>query len=386
MSAAVLSAKPITGARILTPDGWIDDAALLIDQGRITHIVPVAQLPVGIAVETLDGGMLLPGFFDVQVNGGGGVLFNDAPSVATLRTMAVAHRQFGTTAMLPTLISDRMDIVAAAIAAVDAAIAEGVPGIVGIHLEGPFLNAEKKGIHDASHFRALDGEAIDLLSSLKHGKTLVTIAPETAPVGAIRALVDRGVVVAAGHTLASYEDMERAQGEGLSGVTHLFNAMTQMEGRSPGVVGAALSSALFAGIIADGHHVHSASLRAAFAAKGTEGLMLVTDAMSTVGSDHKDFMLGTVRIEARDGALRGPDGRLAGADISMIDAVRNASAMLNIDLATASIMATHTPAAFMGMHATRGVIAAGLMADLVWIDSDGTVGKTWIGGAPSPAA
>jgi N-acetylglucosamine-6-phosphate deacetylase len=372
--------KALIGARLLKPTGWMDDGALLIDGGRIIGTMAVEELPVDAIVEWLDGGVLLPGFIDTQVNGGGGVLFNDAPTVVTLQTMASAHRRFGTTAMLPTLISDDLDKVASAIAAVDAAIEAGVPGIIGIHLEGPFLNTGKKGIHDASKFRTLDAEAIELLSSLKQGKALVTLAPELAPESAIRDLTERGVIVAAGHTLASFDDMERARTEGLSGVTHLYNAMTQMEGRNPGVVGAALSSGLFAGIIADGHHVHPAALRAAYLAKGVSSLMLVTDAMSTVGAEQQHFMLGDMRIEAKDGALRGPDGTLAGSAISMIDAVRNASAMMGIDFGTVSIMAARTPAAFLGLDGERGSIAPGMAADLVHLDEMHNVRATWIAG------
>jgi N-acetylglucosamine-6-phosphate deacetylase len=375
-----MTSKAIIGARIMKPTGWLDDGAVLIENGRIVDVVSQSEVPSGVSIEKLDGGLLLPGFIDTQVNGGGGVLFNDAPTVEILRTMAVAHRRFGTTAMLPTLISDDLDKVAAAIAAVDAAIQAGVPGIIGIHLEGPYLNEAKKGIHDASKFRTLNASAVELLSSLKHGKTLVTLAPECAPEGMIRALTQRGVIVSAGHTMASFEDIERARGEGLSGVTHLFNAMTQMEGRNPGVVGAALSTDLFAGIIADGHHVHPASLRAAYAAKGSGLLMLVTDAMSTVGSEQTHFMLGDVRIEARDGALRGSDGTLAGAAISMIDAVRNAAEMMQIDFAIASIMASRTPAAFLGLDGERGSIAPGIVADLVHLDDRHDVRTTWIAG------
>jgi N-acetylglucosamine-6-phosphate deacetylase len=376
-----MSMTALVGARILTPLGWLDYAALLIGDERIIDAVPMTALPSDVTVETVTGGMLMPGFIDTQVNGGGGVLFNDAPTVETLATMAAAHRRFGTTALLPTLISDDLDKVGAAIAAVDAAIEAGVPGIIGIHLEGPFLNAGKKGIHDAGKFRVLDAAAIELLSSLKHGKTLVTLAPELAPEGAIQSLTDRGVIVAAGHTLATFADIERAQQEGLRGVTHLFNAMSPMEGRNPGVVGAALSSDLYAGIIVDGHHVHPASLRAAYAAKGADRLMLVTDAMSTVGGRDDHFMLGGVRIDVKDGALRGPDGTLAGSAISMIDAVRNAVSMMQVDLETAVMMASATPAAFLGLSQSCGGLSAGMRADIVHLSDDLEVRGTWISGA-----
>lgn len=375
-----MSMTALVGARILTPAGWLDHAALLVESGRIVDVVPLMALPSDAKAETVDGGMLVPGFIDTQVNGGGGVLFNDAPTVETLATMAAAHRGFGTTAMLPTLISDDLDKVAAAIAAVDAAIEQGVPGIIGIHLEGPFLNAGKKGIHDAGKFRVLDDAAINLLSSLKHGKTLVTLAPELASAGAIRALTGRNVIVSAGHTMANFKDMTRARAEGLTGVTHLFNAMSQMEGRNPGVVGAALSTDLYAGIIVDGHHVHAASLRAAYAAKGAERLMLVTDAMSTVGGKEDYFMIGAVRIETKDGALRGPDGTLAGSAISMIDAVRNAVAMMGVDFATALSMASATPAAFLGLSKSYGTLCAGMRSDIVHLSDDLQVKGTWVGG------
>ncbi len=380
-----MSMTALVGACILTPAGWMKDSAVLIKGARIVDVVPEADLPAGTQVENLGSGMLVPGFIDTQVNGGGGVLFNDAPTAETLAIMAAAHRRFGTTAMLPTLISDDLEKVAAAIAAIDTATEAGVAGIIGIHLEGPFLNVGKKGIHDAGKFRTLDAAAIDLLCSLKHGKTLVTLAPELAPEGAIKALTDCGVIVAAGHTLATFEDMQRARKEGLRSVTHLFNAMSQMEGRNPGVVGAALSTDLYAGIIVDGHHVHPASLRAAYAAKGAGGLMLVTDAMSTVGGDEDHFMLGGVRIEAKDGALRAPDGTLAGSAIAMIDAVRNAVMTMGVDGAMAVAMASSTPAAFLGLSETHGALSVGMRADIVHLSDNHRVAGTWIGGVYEPA-
>jgi N-acetylglucosamine-6-phosphate deacetylase len=376
-----MTVKALKGAHILTRSGWLDHGALIFDDDRIIDIVPVNRLPDDVDVETLEGGLLVPGFVDVQVNGGGGILFNDSPTVDGLRQMAAAHRRFGTTAMLPTLISDDLDKVAAGIAAVDAAIAANVPGIIGIHLEGPFLNAGKRGVHDAGKFRTLDAAAIDLISSLKNGKTLVTLAPELAPEGSIRALTGRGVIVAAGHTLATADALERACLEGLTGVTHLFNAMSQMEGRNPGVVGATLASdSYFAGLIVDGHHVHATSMRAAYAAKGVDRLMLVTDAMSTIGSVQDHFMLGDVRIRAREGALRAPDGTLAGSAISMIDAVRNATIMMGVDHRAAITMASETPAKFLRQSHIYGSLSLGLRADILHLDTKLDVLGSWIGG------
>ncbi len=370
----------LSDAAILAGGHWLDDHAVVIEDGRILAVVPERDVPSDATVERLDGGMLVPGFVDTQVNGGGGVLLNDHPSVAGISAIAAAHRTFGTTSLLPTLISDDLDVITKAIAAVDAAIAAGVPGVRGIHIEGPFLNEAKRGIHDATKFKRLDADAIALLTSLKHGKTLITLAPELAPPGAIAALVAGGAIVAAGHSLATYEDISRAVDEGLTGVTHLFNAMSQMEGRAPGLVGASLSSDLVCGIIVDGHHVHPASLRAAFAAKGAEGLMLVTDAMSTVGSTGTSFSLGGVQIVAKDGALRSADGTLAGSTLDMASAVRNAVSMMAVDLATACRMASATPAAFLGLSAERGAIAAGQLADLVHLGDGVNVRATWIEG------
>ena len=375
-----MSRIALTGAAILIGGALLNDHALVMAEGRIEAVIPVKKLDTDLVIEPLDGGTLVPGFIDTQVNGGGGVLFNDSPTVEGLATIAEAHRRFGTTMLLPTLISDDLEVVAVAIAAVDAAIEAGIPGIAGIHIEGPFLNTGKKGIHNAAKFRVLDEAALDLLGSLKHGRTLVTLAPENAPPGAIRALVERGVIVAAGHSLASYEDMECAVDEGLSAVTHLYNAMTGLESRAPGVVGAALDHGLTSGIIVDGHHVHPAALRVAYKALGPERLMLVTDAMPTTGWDRDHFLLGDTEIFACDGTLRGGDGTLAGSALDMAGAVRNAVGMMGVSLAEASIMASRTPARLLGMETQRGAIAAGYAADLVHLDDALEAQKVWIAG------
>ncbi len=379
-----MSKHALTGARILAGSTWKDDHALVIEGDRIAAIVPASQLTPDIAREELGGGALLPGFIDTQVNGGGGVLFNDQPTVEGVRAIAEAHRRFGTTGIMPTLISEDLDKIASAIAAVDAAIAAKVPGILGIHVEGPFLNPKKRGIHDASKFRRLNRAAVTMLSALTRGKTLVTLAPELTDAGLIAALVERGVLVAAGHTLATYEQMQTAFAEGLRGVTHLFNAMTQLESRAPGVVGAALeSSQCVSGIIVDGHHVDPASLRIALRTRGPAGFMLVTDAMSSVGSDLTHFTLFGQVIHVEGTALRGPDGQLAGSHLDMASALRNAMTMMRIDLGLASRMASATPAAFLGVQDDRGTIAPGRKADLVHLDDAHYVTATWIDGVRS---
>jgi N-acetylglucosamine-6-phosphate deacetylase len=375
-----MSAFALLPTRMLTPDGLEADRYLLIEHGRIAALGTKAECPSDVRRLELEGD-LLPGFIDLQVNGGGGVLFNDEPTVDGIAAIGEAHRRFGTTGFLPTLISDDLEVVARAIAAVDAAIAQGVPGVLGIHIEGPFLNPDKKGIHDASKFRTLDEAAIDLLSSLRGGRTLVTLAPERAPPGAVRELARRGVVVAAGHTNATYEETRAGLDEGVTGFTHLYNAMTQLGSRAPGAVGAALESReAWCGLIVDGHHVHPAALRVALSAKGPGRLALVTDAMPTVGSDRKEFWLGSTRIVARDGRCTGPDGTLAGSDLDMAAAVRNAESMMGVSFEAAVRMASEVPATAIRLSDATGAIRPGLRADLALMDAAKEVVGTWIRG------
>ncbi len=375
-----MTRQALVGAKLYVDRAWREDHALLLSGQLIEAVCPVSQLPAEVTQEHLNGGFLMPGFIDTQVNGGGGALFNDDPTIAGIQTIAAAHRRFGTTGFLPTLISDDLSVVASAISAVDAAIAGNVPGVLGLHLEGPFLNSDKRGIHDARKFRTLDADMIELIASLKHGKIIVTLAPELADAQMIKSLVAKGIIVAAGHSLATYDQMQTAFLAGLLGITHLFNAMSQMESRAPGIVGAALDHpACMAGLIADGHHVHPASMRVALAALSCDRLMLVTDAMPSVGSVTKSYMIGDQLITVADGICRAADGTLAGSDLDMATAVRNAMTLLHVDLASASHMASATPAAYLGMTHVRGKLAAGLQADIVHMDNTYQVTSTWIG-------
>jgi N-acetylglucosamine-6-phosphate deacetylase len=365
--------------RLLTPEGFESDRCLLIEDGRISALVPIAQCPARVERLTLEGD-LVPGFIDLQVNGGGGVLFNDEPTVEGIEAIGRAQGKFGTTGFLPTLISDDLEIVDRGMRAVEAAIEQGVPGVLGIHIEGPFISTEKRGIHDVSKIRQIGAEAVELLTSLRRGVTLVTLAPEAASPEVIRALTGGGVIVAAGHTAASYEQVHEALDAGLSGFTHLFNAMSQLVGRAPGVVGAALESDAWCGIIADGFHVHPASLRVALRAKGPDRLVLVTDAMPIVGTQLTEFRLGDRLIQLKDGRLTGEDGTLAGSNLDMAAAVANAVRLLQIAPPTAIRMASLNPARALGIDGTTGAIAPGLRADLVLVDGEGRVQRTWISG------
>jgi N-acetylglucosamine-6-phosphate deacetylase len=373
----------LVNGRIFTGEAWFDDHALIIDGDRIRDLVPLAALPADISRCDLGGWMLLPGLFDTQVNGGGGALFNDAPSVATLRTIAAAHRQYGTTALLPTLISDDLAVVEKAIAAVEQAINEKVPGIVGIHLEGPFLNPARKGVHNAEKFRTIDEAAFNLLTSLKVGKTLVTLAPELTTPEIIRRLVDAGVTVAAGHSAADYAQTRAALAAGLSSFTHLFNAMTPFTSREPGMVGAALEDAeSYCGIIVDGYHVHPATLKVAVAAKTKGRMVLVTDAMPTVGAANKEFILNGEVIRSENGRCATATGTLAGSDLDMLSAVRNSVALLGLELSEAVRMASVYPAAMMGLENELGSLKPGYKANMILVDDELNLLNSWIDGQP----
>lgn len=374
--------QALRNGRVLSGEGFLDRHVVLLDGTHIEGVVAEDDARVsGATPVDLAGRWLLPGFIDTQVNGGGGVQFNESPSVESIRAIGRAHRHFGTTGFLPTLISDDADVMARAIAAVEAGIAAGVPGLLGIHIEGPFLNETRKGVHDAAKFRPLDEEALTLLCSMRAGLTLVTLAPEVTEPGMIARLTKAGVLVSAGHSDAGHSRIGVALGEGLRGFTHLFNAMSQMTAREPGVVGAALEDPhSWCGIIVDGRHVDPATLRVALRAKRPERFMLVTDAMACVGTEQRTFCLQGRRIEVRDGVCLDEDGVLAGSALDMARAVRNSIEFLGLELDQAVNMASLQPAEFLGLGTSLGRIAAGYRANLVLLDTHLQVVDSWIDG------
>jgi N-acetylglucosamine-6-phosphate deacetylase len=356
-----------------------ENHALVIDGAAIAAVMPRRDLPAAIPVRNLPGGAwLAPGFIDVQVNGGGDVLFNDAPTAEGVAAIAAAHRKFGTTALLPTLISDAPHKMQAALAAVQRLV--GVhPGVLGIHLEGPFISPERPGVHDRAAIRRPHMADVETLTALHGGVTLVTLAPEEAPPGFVAALARAGVRVALGHSMATYEETQRALGEGLTGFTHLFNAMRPLASRDPGPVAAALETpGCWYGLIVDGAHVHPSVLRLAL--RGAGQAMLVTDAMPPVGGTRARFTLYGDDITVRDGRCLRSDGALAGAALDMASAVRNSVTLLGLPLTSALRLAATTPAAFLGLSEQLGRLAPGYRADLVAVDEHVNVLATWVAG------
>ncbi|WP_303747460.1 N-acetylglucosamine-6-phosphate deacetylase [Stenotrophomonas pigmentata] len=373
----------LRNGRVLAGENFRDDVAVLIEDGRITAVVASNDPAVAAADAQVDlgGGWLLPGFIDAQVNGGGGALFNNQTDVDALRTMVAGHRRYGTTGMLPTLISDDAEVMARAVQATREAIAAKVPGVLGIHLEGPYIAPARKGTHDAGKFRVPDADEVRMATALDNGVTLITLAPERVPLATIQQMVANGAIVAAGHTAGTYEEIRAGLDAGITGFTHLYNAMSPLQGRDPGAVGAALEDAdSWCGVIVDGVHVHPASLRVALAAKPRGKVFLVTDAMPMVGSDNPAFELYGETITAVDGVVRNAAGALAGSALDMITAVRNTVGLLGLSLAEASRMASTYPAQFLGLDDRYGHIAAGYQADFVLLDADLQVQATWIAG------
>lgn len=371
----------LSGARVLLGDELAEGLAVVLDDARIAAVLPDSEAPRGAPVRALDGGILAPGFIDVQVNGGGGALFNQAPTVESLATIGEAHRRYGTTGFLPTVITDEIAIIDRAMRAVEEAIDRGVPGVLGIHIEGPMLAPARHGIHDPRHLRGAAPDLLELVCSLRGGRTLVTVAPEVVGAEAIRRLVAAGVTVAAGHTEATFEEMREGFAAGITGVTHLFNAMSPMTSRAPGAVGAALDDQeVWCGLILDGVHVHPATLRVALRSRPLDRFMLVTDAMPPVGTDLTGFDLQGRRITVAGDRCIDAAGTLAGSVLSMDAAVRNAVHLAGVSVPAALRLASASPARFLGMESLRGEIAAGMTADLAWLGDDLAVRSTWIAG------
>jgi len=373
----------LTGARIFDGEQWHERTALVVADGIVEGTM-AADSPSDARRVPLDGGMLVPGFIDLQVNGGGGVLLNEQPTAEGIRTICETFYQFGTTALLPTLISDTPEVTGSAIQAGIETAQRGVPGFLGLHLEGPHLCLARKGAHDPRLIRPMQEADLRRLidARAKLPNLLTTVAPETVTPQQIAALAEAGIVVSIGHSDASYTIASAAAAAGASMVTHLFNAQSQLGNREPGVVGAALDSGtLWAGLIADGIHVHDVAIGIALRAKRGPGrIFLVTDAMSLTGSPQQSFTLNGRLIHRADGALRLADGTLAGADLTMIDAVAHMHRAIGLPLEEALRMAALYPAQAMGIAGRQGHLRRGALASMVHISDDLRVRATWIAG------
>ena len=380
MAAARMFA--LVGATVFDGEAFHDGMAVVIDGRQVRTVMPRAAVPSGVEVITLAGGILAPGFIDVQVNGGGGALLNDQPSLNVVRTIAQSHRAFGTVGMLPTVITDAPDVTSAAIAAVGAARAAGLANVLGIHVEGPFLDPARKGAHDPGFIRALTPDDVKRLAQAECGKLMLTLAPNRVPSAQIHDLVKAGVLVSLGHSDATYAEARAALAAGATSFTHLFNAMSQMTGREPGMVGAALGDqGSYIGVIADGLHVHDVSLRLAFAAGRTDRFMLVTDAMPPAAGGPDVFHLQGREVRRVNGKLQLEDGTLAGSNLTMDEALRYTVQTLHVPLVAALQMASRNPARFLGLGHELGMIKPGARASLVHLSEELQVKQTWVEGS-----
>ncbi len=385
MTRENLAGKAVFGARVFDGAEWHDDEALMVgEDGRVAGLLPAGSIPAAVPRLDLGGELVVPGFIDLQVNGGGGVLFNDAPSVEGIGTICRAHGRFGTTALLPTLITDTPEASERALEAGAAAAAARVPGFLGLHMEGPHLSTERKGAHDPGLIRPMEETDFQMLARAVKAMPvlMMTVAPETVGTDEIGRLAEMGVRVSLGHSNATCGVARAAAGAGASMVTHLFNAMSPLGHREPGMVGNALDNGgLSAGLIADGIHVDPVAIQIALRAKRGPGhIFLVTDAMATIGTDLPSFTLNGRPIHRKDGSLRLADGTLAGADIDMLASVRFMHDTVGLPLEEALRMASRYPAEAVGRGAEMGHLKAGARASFVHLTESLEFAGAWIDG------
>jgi len=384
---SIANGHAILADQVFDGHRWRKEAMVLVQDGRIVGVGSSGELTADWPQTRLPAGAFLaPGFIDLQVNGGGGVLLNDQPTAEGMRAIARAHRRYGTTACLPTLISDTREQVRTAFAA--ARSIAGLDGVLGLHLEGPFISPRRPGVHRPDRIaKPAAGDPEELFGLADAGRSLVTLAPECVPAGFVRKLAGSGVRISIGHSEASATVVMQAIADGATGVTHLFNAMPPLTARDPGIIGAALAEdRLTAGLIVDGIHVDPVSVRAAFAAKRSERIALVTDAMPTVGTSLDHFELIGRTIKLVNGKLSTEEGTLAGAHLDMASAMRNAVRLAHIPLEDALRAASLTPARFLGLDNERGVLIPGARADLVALTQELTVVATWVDGSTDECA
>lgn len=370
------------GARIFDGERFHDDAALVIDGAFVSGIVPYAERPTDAEQHDCGGeGFISPGFIDAQVNGGGGVLFNEMPTAEAIDNIAKAHRAFGTTSLLPTVITDEPKILNAALVAAKVAHAS-VKGSHGLHVEGPFIDKERAGAHRADFIRMMTEKDATHLITNKTGVMMVTLSPKAASLSLIETLARAGIIVSLGHTDVTDKEAFSAFDKGASAVTHLYNAMGLLGHRLPGLVGAALSDTrIIAGLIADGHHVAPTAIKVAIAAKGVEGIALVSDAMPPSANGPDKFILQGRKV-TRTGSRAAFDetGALAGSAITMLESVRYLLSSCDVELSDALTMATLTPARMLGIDSRLGRLQTGYQADFISVNDNFGIRSVYIAG------
>ena len=372
--------QALLGSQIFCGERFYDDHALLVEGKSIIDIVVKNNIPGNFNKIELDEGILAPGFIDLQVNGGGGVLFNNSPNKESLNTIIKAHQFFGTTSVMPTVISDSLEVLEQCIKTVTEEIKNN-SSLLGIHIEGPFFNIKYRGVHQKKYISSINSDYLNLFESLKGFPVMLTLAPECISSQQLKHLTSLGIKTLAGHSDASYDELDDAIKNGLDGFTHLFNAMSQISAREPGVVGAALHfENTFASIIVDLHHVHPSLIQLAYQLKPKGKLFFISDSMATIHHGKPSFELYDEVVNESDGRLVNSEGKLAGSSITQIDAVKNAYQKCNIPLNQALAMASRYPAKYLGIANHLGSLKPGYRADLVHFDSNFKVHNTWVSG------
>ena len=370
----------ITGAKIFSDHKLLDNKALLIDGENIIGIVAKNDIPDNIKIQQLNGGILSPGFIDLQVNGGGGKLFNNSPEKESLDEIIKAHQHFGTTSIMPTVISDSLNVLQRCTSTIANEINNN-KSLLGVHIEGPFFNVKYRGVHQKQYINTINNDYLNLFEGLQGFPVMLTLAPECISIKQLKHLKSLGFKILAGHTDASYDQLEEAIKYGLDGFTHLFNAMGQISAREPGVVGSALNfNNTAASIIVDLHHVHPSLIEMSYKQKPKGKLFFVSDSMATINHGEPSFELYDEVVSESNGRLINSEGKLAGSSITQIDAIKNAYTSCNITLSDAIAMATSYPAEYLGVDDYLGSLKANYRADLAHFDIDFNVKNVWVAG------
>jgi len=372
--------QALIGAQLFSGKEFFDNRALLIDGENIIDVINEHDIPNNFEIQKLNGGILSPGFIDLQVNGGGGKLFNNSPDKESLNAIIEAHQHFGTTSIMPTVISDSLNVLKRCATTISEEI-ENNKSLLGVHIEGPFFNVKYRGVHQKQYINTINSDYLNLFESLQDFPVMLTLAPECISTKQLKHLKSLGFKILAGHTDASYDQLEEAIKYGLDGFTHLFNAMGQISAREPGVVGSALTfDNTTASIIVDLHHVHPSLIQMVYKQKPQGKLFFVSDSMATIHHGEPSFELYDEVVSESNGRIINSEGKLAGSSITQIDAIKNAYQSCNIPLNEALAMASRYPAEYLGVANYLGSLESGYRADLTHFSLDFQVQNVWVAG------